>query len=113
MALIDRIFAIGSATDFHRACLDVFAYQASHCVVYAEYLTLLNRKPETIESVADIPFLPIEFFKKHRVISAAQSPQLVFRSSGTTGSIQSKHHVVDLTVYERSFRASFEQFYGS
>lgn len=113
MALIDRIFAIGSATDFHRACLDVFAYQASHCPVYAEYLTLLNRKPETIERVADIPFLPIEFFKKHRVISATGTPQVIFSSSGTTGSIQSKHHVADVTVYKRSFRAAFEQFYGS
>lgn len=113
MALIDRIFAIRSATDFHRVSLDVFAFQASHCAVYTEYLALLNRKPETIERVADIPFLPIEFFKKHQVISATQSPQLVFSSSGTTGSIQSKHHVVDLTVYERSFRAAFEQFYGS
>ncbi|WP_436832171.1 acyl transferase [Parapedobacter sp. DT-150] len=90
----------------------VFHHQARSCRVYAEYLSALNIKPEDILRSEDIPFLPIEFFKSHIVITGIQEPQIVFSSSGTTGTTSSKHYVADLTVYERSFRIGFEQFYG-
>ena len=37
----------------------------------------------------------------------------IFRSSGTTGSVQSKHAVNDISIYEKSFRACFQKFYGN
>lgn len=113
MVAIDHIFTIDSSNAFREACLEVFTYQAHHCDLYARYLSLLGVQPETITRVADIPFLPIEFFKGHRIISSDRQAEVVFSSSGTTGSIQSKHYVADVTVYERSFREAFEKFYGT
>lgn len=112
MDLANRIFAIKSISDFNRACLEVFALQASRCAVYADYLSLLGVAPEVVQSVAAIPFLPIEFFKHHRVYSADRDAEVVFSSSGTTGSVQSKHYVADAAIYRQSFRTAFEQFYG-
>jgi len=112
MAIIDRIFTIKSEADFRRACLDVFAFQASHCAVYAEYLDLIKVRPRDVRDVAGIPFLPIDFFKTHQIVSTSRAPDVVFSSSGTTGSVTSKHYVADRTLYERSFRTAFEQFYG-
>lgn len=40
-------------------------------------------------------------------------PAFYFSSSGTTGQINSKHYVPDLTIYEKSLMRAFELFYGS
>ncbi|WP_257668046.1 acyl transferase [Parapedobacter tibetensis] len=112
MVLTDRIFSISSAVEFEETCLEIFAFQAAHCSVYTEYLSLLGILPGTITRVEDIPFLPIELFKNHHVTASIQEPQIVFSSSGTTGSTQSKHYVVDVAIYEQSFREAFERFYG-
>lgn len=113
MAWADRIFPIDSPIAFEKACLEIFAYQAVHCPIYSHYLSLLNITISDIKRVEEIPFLPIEFFKNHQIVSGSQQPQLVFSSSGTTGSVQSKHYVADTAIYERSFRTAFEQFYGN
>lgn len=113
MALVDRIFAIQSAADFDKACLEVFEWQATECPVYAAFLSYLGVNLKDVTSVGNIPFLPIEFFKNHRITSSSLPNQMVFYSSGTTGSVQSKHYLVDSSVYERSFRLTFNQFYGT
>ncbi|WP_233632720.1 acyl transferase [Parapedobacter sp. ISTM3] len=107
------IFSIRHAQAFEEACLRIFAFQARHCAVYRAYLSLIKRDPETIRRVEDIPFLPIELFKHHKIMSVDQEPQIVFSSSGTTGSVQSKHYVADVSIYERSFRQAFAQHYGN
>ena len=66
-----------------------------------------------ISTVAEIPFLPISFFKTHEILSDGNTPQQIFSSSGTTGMVQSRHFVTDLNVYEQSFNKAFELFYGS
>ncbi|SFC70845.1 Acyl-protein synthetase, LuxE [Parapedobacter composti] len=109
---LHRLFDVQSPQAFEAVCMAVFHYQARHCAIYREYLSLLGIVPETIHRSEDIPFLPIEFFKSHQVISGNELPQVVFSSSGTTGSLQSRHYVTDLTVYQRSFRTAFERFYG-
>jgi len=56
--------------------------------------------------------MPIQFFKSQDIINAGLESEIVFSSSGTTGMITSKHLVADASLYERSFRLAFEQFYG-
>ncbi len=68
---------------------------------------------ETITALHHIPFLPIEFFKSHQLISGEAPVQEIFTSSGTTGMVQSKHYVTDLKIYEESYRKAFELFYGN
>lgn len=113
MTWADRIFSIRSFSEFEACCLEIFKFQARNCEVYAKYLALVNVNVDSVSRVADIPFLPIEFFKIHNIMSSGKPPQVVFSSSGTTGSTPSKHNVADVSIYEQSFRTAFEQFYGS
>jgi len=113
MLSADHIFSIASPQEFDDSCLEIFWNQSRHCAVYAQYLALLGVDPKTVKQPERIPFLPIDFFKKHTILSVNQEPKVVFSSSGTTGSVQSKHAVVDITIYEKSFRTAFTQFYGS
>ncbi|PPK99709.1 acyl transferase [Parapedobacter indicus] len=113
MLSADHIFSIASPQEFDDSCLEIFRYQSRHCAVYAKYLALLGVNTDLIKQPEDIPFLPIEFFKKHTILSVNREPQVVFSSSGTTGSVQSKHFVADVAIYEKSFRTAFTRCYGS
>ena len=111
MTLPARIFQT-TDENFTAHCLEVFRYQANHCQLYAEYLDHLNVDPTTVKTEDQIPFLPVEFFKSHPIISKSGTPELVFSSSGTTGMVQSQHYVMDLQLYEQSFSRAFELNYG-
>ena len=58
--------------------LEAFRYQSRENAVYRRYLEALGRSPEEVERVEDIPFLPIGFFKTHRVMCGDFEPQAVF-----------------------------------
>lgn len=92
--------------------MEMFSFQAQHCAVYREYLALINVEPHAVQHTENIPFLPIEFFKSRQITSTAKDTGIVFSSSGTTGTVQSKHYVTDVAIYERSFRTTFKQYYG-
>lgn len=107
-----QIFSINNEQQFTQAALQVFRHQSQNCAVYRQFLSGLNVNASTINTIADIPFLPIEFFKQHRVVSNISEPQVTFTSSGTTGVITSSHLVTDVSWYEQSFRQAFTLFYG-
>ena len=106
------IFSIATQTDFDRMTLEVFRFQAEACAPYREYLELLGVDPAAVECPKQIPFLPIELFKSHRVYCGSNPPQQIFTSSSTTGQTPSRHYVADLRIYEEAFTRSFELFYG-
>ncbi|WP_353126906.1 acyl transferase [Parapedobacter pyrenivorans] len=108
-----EIFSMQTPQAFEDACMETFYFQAKHCAVYSEYLSLIHVNPKAVQRPGNIPFLPIECFKSHRITATSKEPQIVFSSSGTTGSVQSKHYVADIALYEQSFRTAFEQFYGA
>lgn len=107
------IFTIASKKEFEKTALKVFRHQYDNNHVYRDFCSYLNRDRQNVKSVNDIPFLPIQFFKTHDVLSAAGPVQETFTSSGTTGTITSRHLVTDLGWYEQSFRQAFSQFYGN
>lgn len=108
---INKILTIKTEQDFNKACLSAFKYQYGNIPTYNEYCRMLNIDEQSINHCTQIPFLPIEFFKS-RTIKPNSNSEIIFTSSGTTGMQTSKHHVIDLKVYEASFLAAFEQFYG-
>lgn len=108
--LINRIFSIQTEQDFNQCALEVFRFQKEHVPVYRTFLELINR-PEP-KHYSEIPHLPIAFFKTHEIIADNHSVQQVFKSSGTTGMVRSMHAVADLSIYERSFVPTYEQFLG-
>ncbi|GAA4299320.1 acyl transferase [Nibribacter koreensis] len=97
---------------FEAAALELFRFQAKENQVYGEYLSFLNRDPKNVESLDQIPFLPIEFFKTHQVTSHAFTPKTVFLSSGTTLQQRSQHLVEDPIFYCQHAQSLFEETYG-
>lgn len=109
--LPDTIFRMQEA-DFSRYALEVFHLQYQHNPVYRSYIDTLGIARHEIKTVSRIPFLPISFFKTHTVQTGSFEPEAVFESSGTTQTVNSRHHIKDLSLYRRSFTAGFERFYG-
>lgn len=109
----NAIFSISSEDQFYDLALKIFNFQFENNSVYRSFCDLLYKHPSDVKHIEDIPFLPIQFFKSHKVISSNSEVQSTFTSSGTTGSITSKHYITNLSVYEQSFRNGFEQFYGN
>jgi phenylacetate-coenzyme A ligase PaaK-like adenylate-forming protein len=107
------IFNIQSKQAFNELALEVFNHQFNNNKVYRSFCDLLYVHPSEVKCVEDIPFLPIQFFKTHHVLSSSDPIQRTFTSSGTTGSITSSHFVTDLNIYETSFTKGFEAFYGT
>ncbi|NCF43189.1 MAG: acyl transferase, partial [Bacteroidetes bacterium] len=93
------IFNISSEADFNKKALELFKFQFEENPVYRSFCDLLYKHPSAVQKLEDIPFLPIEFFKTHKVLSTKKDIQQTFTSSGTTGSVVSQHHVADLNLY--------------
>ena len=110
---IPDIFSISSQKQFEKIALKVFRFQYENNLVYREFCDFLKTDVQKIKSLEQIPFLPIQFFKSHTVVSNENPIQETFTSSGTTGMSTSKHFVTDITLYEESYRKGFSQFYGN
>ncbi|MBD1367035.1 acyl transferase [Mucilaginibacter sp. ZT4R22] len=108
----EKVFAINNKEDFEEIALQVFQYQAANCAVYKAFIEGLKIDPASIINPERIPFMPVEFFKSHKVVASDGDAEVVFTSSGTTGMITSSHTVTDVSWYVQSFRNAFQLFYG-
>ena len=109
----EQIFNIQNEDDFKTCALKVFKHQFENNAVYRSFCDLLYIHPSDIKELKEIPFLPIQFFKSHQILSSKESVQEIFTSSGTTGRVTSKHLVTDISWYEKSYLKGFEYFYGN
>ena len=107
------IFTISSQKQFEKIALKVFRFQYENNLVYQEFCDFLKIDKQSVKKLQQIPFLPIQFFKNHNVVSNTNEIQEIFTSSGTTGMITSKHLVTDVSLYEQSYRNAFSEFYGN
>ena len=107
------IFSISNQKQFEKIALKVFRFQYENNLVYKEFCDFMKVKVSAVKSLNQIPFLPIQFFKSHSVVSNTNSIQETFTSSGTSGQITSRHCVTDISIYEESYRKGFAQFYGN
>jgi len=110
--MIGEVLAIDSPREMESIALKIFRYQAQSNTVYRNYLEALKIAPDNVNSLEKIPFLPIEFFKTHKVQTGSFSPAFTFTSSGTTGAAVSRHPVKDVSVYEQTFTEAFTLRYG-
>ncbi|RMG76761.1 MAG: acyl transferase [Bacteroidetes bacterium] len=111
--LENEIFQIKDDKDFNRVAIKVFLYQKNNNPVYQTYLSHLGKQSLIPEHYSQIPFLPVEFFKTHIVKSFTGPEEILFTSSGTTGSATSKHFIKKTSLYENAFLKGFEMFYGN
>lgn len=112
MINMQNIFSISSDEDFQSLALEIFAHQFENNAVYRSFCDLLYVHPGDVKSIENIPFLPVQFFKTHEILSSRPPIQTTFTSSGTTGAVVSKHFITDLSIYEHSFKRAFVDFYG-
>lgn len=105
-------FSIKTELHFEKLVLETFNHQFKNNNVYRSFCTLLNVYSSDVTRIEEIPFLPIQFFKSHKILSTTDNIEQVFTSSGTTGNTTSKHYVTDVSIYEKSYRNAFEHFYG-
>jgi hypothetical protein len=106
-------FTSVTESDFEEKALDLFKNQFQNIEVYNSYCQLLRKDPSSVSSLVEIPFLPISFFKSHKIFDKNQKEEGYFMSSGTTAqSNKSKHYYQSLEEYEHSFFTFFEATYG-
>jgi len=106
-------FTSVTESDFEEKALDLFKNQFQNIEVYNSYCQLLRKDPSSVSSLVEIPFLPISFFKSHKIFDKNQKEEGYFMSSGTTAQPnKSKHYYQSLEEYEQSFFTFFEATYG-
>ena len=109
--LEEQVFSIHSEDDFNRVALAVYNYQSIQNPVYAKYLSFFTKRPQP-QHYAEIPFLPIDFFKTQRIYASDLPEKTLFLSSGTTGSIRSHHFIASTDLYKKSFLKCYAQQLG-
>jgi len=99
--------------DFPARALALFKRQAVQNAVYAAYIGHLKVDEATVKAIQEIPFLPISFFKSHVLKSGEFAETFIFESSGTTGSVNSKHYIKDISSYLANAENNFRETYGN
>ena len=107
----DKIFSV-SEDSFEQLALDIFRFQYQNNPVYHSYVNALQIDSTKVRSIDGIPFLPINFFKTHKIQTGEFESEVVFDSSGTSQSIKSYHYVKNTGIYRESFTKSFEMMFG-
>lgn len=107
----DKIFSV-TPGGFQPLALEIFHYQYQYNAVYRSFVGALKIKTSAVDSLEKIPFLPISFFKSEEIKTGEFSPELIFESSGTTGSERSRHFLKDRVLYTKNFIQTFEKNYG-
>lgn len=97
---------------FEDIALSLFRYQAANNPIYRQYIAILDIDIDSVRTLESIPFLPISFFKRHKVMTGSWNAEAEFASSGTTASEPSKHFIKSLQFYLNHSKRCFEYFYG-
>jgi hypothetical protein len=112
MDFTGKLFNIHNERAFNEEAVGIFRRQYYQNPVYHRYVDSIGRNSGDITEYRQIPFLPVAFFKTHRVFCGEQQAEKVFLSSGTTGMQRSRHEVADLGIYRESLLRGFENLYG-
>jgi phenylacetate-coenzyme A ligase PaaK-like adenylate-forming protein len=98
--------------NFEDIALQLFHFQAENNPVYKSFISHIPCNIRSVSKLAQIPFLPISFFKNHVVKTGAWVPEAKFTSSGTTGQQTSTHMVKNLDFYLTHSAQCFKYFFG-
>lgn len=107
----DKVFTVEPA-DFEELALEMFRFQYANNPVYEQYVNAMGVVGSSVQSLSQIPFLPIQFFKTHPVKTTSFEPEAIFESSGTTQTLNSRHYIKSLGLYRESFLQNWTRQYG-
>lgn len=108
---VNNLFNLNSIS-FNEVVKELFQFQYNNNPVYRSFCEALHAERNIPSAIEAIPFLPISFFKTHRIESTEFTPETLFESSGTSQTIQSKHYVKSLALYNETFTKGFVRQYG-
>jgi hypothetical protein len=100
-----------NSENFEKKALELFEFQRKANPIYADYCQSIQKNE--VDQLADIPFLPISFFKTHKLSCLLDSDLSYFESSGTSGQVNAKHYYKDLSSYHQSIELSYRHFFGN
>jgi len=103
----------GIDLDFEKRALELFKFQAKENSFYQSFLEIIKADLSKIDSISQIPFLPIEFFKHHIIKTGDWHEEKVFISSGTTQMNRSSHYVKYEQRYLANAVSGFQQRFGN
>jgi phenylacetate-coenzyme A ligase PaaK-like adenylate-forming protein len=109
-SFVNKIFQ--KDISFGALAKSLFSYQYTNNKVYRQWCNTLKIQAAAIKSIETIPFLPISFFKTHKLICENDDYEILFESSGTTQTVKSRHYVKHPDIYMQSFTTCFKLFYG-
>ena len=107
-----KVFEVNTPQAFDALALELFRFQYQENEVYRSYVDFLGKDVNSISSIAQIPFLPISFFKTKEVKTGKFVSEVVFTSSSTSGMGESKHHLDNIQHYDIAWNKSFQTVYG-
>ncbi|MEX0894695.1 MAG: hypothetical protein WDZ36_02960 [Balneolaceae bacterium] len=114
--MIEKMFSIDifdETLSFEEKAMQVFRYQVRHNPVYARFCSVFGYDENRVPEPDRIPLIPVRAFKESKLFTDELPAQLVFRSSGSTGTEQSRHYIVDPGMYRQSLRRGFDRFYSA
>jgi hypothetical protein len=108
-----KVFAVTSQAEFNELALAIFRFQYKNNATYKTFVDGVCRNINSISDYSRIPCLPVEFFKTHNISSVDARPELIFRSSGTTGQSRSTNIIYSEEIYRKSILKCFTRFFGN
>lgn len=103
-----------NSSNFESAAIEIFRHQYSKNEIYRTYCDSIKTDVSNVKTIESIPFLPIQFYKTHKVFCSEILPDFYFQSSGTSAQeIVSKHYVDNLIDYQESIELGFRHFFGA
>ncbi len=97
---------------FEDKAFQIFEFQKERNPVYGKFCETLG--VNKIGFIEDIPLLPIQAFKDTELMTLEHGelrPELVFKSSGTSGMNKSQHFVAKEELYRQSVLEGMNHFY--
>ncbi|MFY7901023.1 MAG: acyl transferase [Chitinophagaceae bacterium] len=111
--ILNNIFSV-THQNFPALVETCFHFQYQYNPIYNQWCHLLQSSDVAHKNnIETIPYLPISFFKTKKITTTEFNATAIFESSGTTQTINSKHFVKDIGIYESSFLKAFTQQYGN
>lgn len=105
---IELIF--DSSISFEERCSKIFQFQAESSSIFKRFIDPFGLKSSDNPNPNDIPLLPIRGFKDGKIIiESEREPELIFKSSGTSGMSRSVHQILSQKIYQIAILEEFRK----
>lgn len=108
----NRIFSLGSKNEFNKIAMELYGWHYENNLVFRKFSDFTGRNPKNTLIASEIPCLPVNLFRYHRILPVGFKAIRHFETSGTTSGETGKHYIADEDLYLKSAMQTFSLFYG-